>query len=131
MIRIINFEDPSGYQVEKLSIIMPRWFVWDASLVVTAMGLICMCGCAISCIWNVSTWLGASAAGILTELALCGMSTVTLYAHWITMTTNPGVIPKDIQTMPLKSVEDGYQGRDPMDFDFIYCDICDANRPKR
>ncbi|KAF0692030.1 Aste57867_16832 [Aphanomyces stellatus] len=111
------------------------WFVRDAGFAVTLMGLVCMLGCVVGCSYNMFAWLGGSLLGLFLQLLLMAAASISMAAHWFTMTTNPGVIPKGIHISPVVATvddESGYiDGHSRTSDDFIYCEWCDAHHPKR
>ncbi|ETW09078.1 hypothetical protein H310_01538 [Aphanomyces invadans] len=106
------------------------WFVWDAGIAVSFMGLGCMLACVLACMYNLSEWLGATVAGVSFQIMLLVMSGWALSSHWYTMTTNPGTIPKSMRISQLSPVDEKTLG-EPKANEFVYCETCDALHPKR
>ncbi|ETV88704.1 hypothetical protein H257_00224 [Aphanomyces astaci] len=106
------------------------WFVWNAGLAVTAMGLTCMVSSVFACIYNMSQWLGASVPGLFFQCLLLASSWWTLASHWFTMTTNPGTIPKGIRISQLTATNEEAQDA-VKHVELVYCERCDADHPKR
>ncbi|KAH9129768.1 hypothetical protein AeMF1_000188 [Aphanomyces euteiches] len=107
------------------------WFVWDAGLVVTLMGIGCMLGSVLGCIYNVSQWIGPSLLCILLVAILISLAVMTATAHWFTMTTNPGVIPKEAHIHPFDPEAEENGLKSPRDLELVYCEPCDRKYPKR
>jgi hypothetical protein len=110
------------------------WFVQDSGALVAVIGVICMLIGVVSCILNVYNWLGLSAWGIFAIGILVVASGMAVVAHWFTMTTDPGAVPKNVTVVvsPDDSLETNTEQEVPLNADngILYCQGCDADRPR-
>ncbi|KDO30136.1 hypothetical protein SPRG_05328 [Saprolegnia parasitica CBS 223.65] len=108
------------------------WFVTDGGFVVTLLGVALMLAGVGLCLSNMHEWLGASMASGILASGLLVLSVLTASAHWYTMTTNPGTVPKYVHVLSTPASDDTDAEHVPLhDEDTtLHCDICDAARPR-
>ncbi|OQR83917.1 palmitoyltransferase [Achlya hypogyna] len=107
------------------------WFVKDGGFVVTLLGIGLMVGGVGLCLHNWWAWKGLNAASTGVTLVLGLLSVLSAIAHWYTMTTNPGTVPKHIHVLSLQSDACEAEHMPLTDNDgSLYCEFCDATRPK-
>eukprot|EP01033_Poteriospumella_lacustris_P011073 gene11073-7878_t len=75
-------------------------------------------------------WLGFSLFGLLNILVFNGLSLLTIYTHFKTMTTDPGAVPKDARPLPNDVEEHDFEGNDRDRFK-KFCRRCSAFKPIR
>lgn len=75
-------------------------------------------------------WLGFSLLGLLNILIFNGLSILTMYTHFKTMTTDPGAVPKDARPLSTDTEELDFEGND-RDRYKKFCRKCSAFKPVR
>ena len=108
------------------------WFVTDGGFVVTLLGIALMLAGVGLCLSNMHEWLGASMASGILATGLLVLSVLTASAHWYTMTTNPGTVPKYVHVLAAPASDDADAEHVPLQDEgtTLHCDLCDAARPR-
>ncbi|OQS05201.1 palmitoyltransferase [Thraustotheca clavata] len=107
------------------------WFVKDGGVAVAGLGISLMLGGVSMSLCNLYMWKGATLSFYVGGGILMILSILAASAHWHTMTTDPGTVPKDVIVLSVNSEQENdewsYLNEE---IGILYCELCDANRPK-